>query len=93
MTRPRRRSPAPARTLLAFGAAWSPPWRLLRAGIEALASDEVRVQCVDVDEDPATAERYRVITVPTVLILVDGKERRRVTGAVSPAALKEMVSR
>lgn len=91
MARTRRPRTSTDRTLLAFGAAWCPPWRLLRAALDQLAADGVSVQVVDVDEDPAAAERHRVAVVPTVLVMAGGAERRRVTGAVSRDRLRELV--
>jgi thioredoxin-like negative regulator of GroEL len=76
---------------MAFGAAWSPPWRLLAAALADLAAEGVTVETIDVDADPAAAERHRITTVPTILVMAGGGERRRVTGAVSPAQLRQLV--
>ena len=82
--------------LLAFGAAWSVPWRLLRPVLDDLAGDplaECQVQPVDVDADPGLADRHRVVSVPT-FVIVDpaGNETRRVTGAVSPGELTALAT-
>lgn len=82
--------------LLAFGASWSVPWRLLSPVLDDLAGDplaECKVQVVDVDTDPGLADHHRVVSVPT-FVIVDptGNETRRVTGAVSPGELTALAT-
>lgn len=78
-------------SLVAFGAAWCAPWPLLHPVLEQIDADGVPVEFVDVDRDAAAAERYRVVTLPTLVVLRDGTERRRITGAVSAGELRGFV--
>lgn len=91
--RTRRKAPAPQWSLRAFGATWCPVWPLLRTELDKLTADGLKVDVVDVDDDPAAAEEHRIIVLPTILILRDGSERRRITGAVSRDELKAAVRR
>jgi thioredoxin 1 len=48
--------------------------------LDALAS-RIRVERINADEDPDTAARYDVLSLPTVVLLVDGEARGAVVGA------------
>lgn len=85
--------PAVESTLLVFTATWSPPSVLLGKTLDALEADGVTVTRVDVDADDVTAERFRVISVPTVVVLRGEQERRRFLGAVSATDLRDALRR
>ena len=60
-----------------------PPCRVLAPVISSLAdryAGSVTVCKVDVDRIPAIAQRYRVMAIPTVLIINNGKEVKRLVG-------------
>ena len=70
-------------TLVDFWAPWCGPCRTQTPIIEALAEkvDEgISVTKVNVDDAPQTAERYRVMSIPTLIILKDGEEVQRFVG-------------
>jgi thioredoxin len=69
--------------LLDLWATWCGPCRTIAPIIEELASElggSVRVSKLDVDENPATAERFGVRSIPTLLILKNGREVDRIVG-------------
>jgi thioredoxin len=75
------RSPLPV--LLDMWATWCGPCTILAPVIEELAVDlagRVRVGKLDVDENPATAARFGVRSIPTLLVLRDGRELDRIVG-------------
>jgi len=75
------RSPLPV--LLDMWATWCGPCKILAPVIEELAVDlagRVRVGKLDVDENPATAARFGVRSIPTLLVLRDGRELDRIVG-------------
>lgn len=80
-------------SLLAFGARWCAPWLLLQPALERLEQDGVTIRRVDVDEDEAAAERHRVISLPTLIVMRGGEERRRLLGAVSESDLRLYLKR
>jgi thioredoxin-like negative regulator of GroEL len=47
---------------------------------------------VDIEEEEATAARYAVDAVPTILVVEDGREVCRIDGRPSVAALREALS-
>ncbi len=69
--------------LLDLWAAWCGPCRLIAPTIEQLASElggRVLVGKLDVDANPQIASRFRVQSIPTLLILKDGREVDRLIG-------------
>jgi thioredoxin 1 len=71
--------------LVDFWAAWCGPCRALAPTIEELAKDyagKVFVGKLDVDENPLMAERFQVYSIPTVLVMKNGKEVERIVGCV-----------
>ena len=82
------KSPLPV--LLDFWAAWCGPCRMVAPVVEQLAkelSGKVRVGKIDVDANQRTAGRFRVQSIPTLLILKDGMEIDRIVGAASKEAI------
>ena len=74
----------PGRTVLvALGASWCGPCPLMNPGLRALAAqqrDRLRVAKLDVDDNPATADRYGVDTFPLCILFRDGAELARLDG-------------
>jgi thioredoxin 1 len=66
--------------LLEFWAPWCKPCKALEPVLEQLSA-RVPVDRVNADEDPDTAARYEVLSLPTVVLLVDGEPRGSVVGA------------
>ena len=77
--------------LVDFWATWCGPCRMLGPVLEQLAADrpDVTVAKVDVDEQRELAIQYRVMSVPTVIFLKDGKEVDRKIGVREPAEYTE----
>ena len=66
-----------------FWASWCGPCRALAPTIEELAKEyagKVLVGKLDVDENPTTAEKFQVFSIPTMILFKDGKEAERLVG-------------
>ena len=75
------RSPVPV--LLDLWAPWCAPCRVVAPVLEELAQEmagRVRVAKLNVDENPATARRFQVRSIRTLLVLKGGKEIDRIIG-------------
>lgn len=76
--------------LVDFWATWCPPCRMIAPVIENLAKElagKVRVGKLDVDQNQIIAGRFRVQSIPTLIIFKDGREAERIVGAQSREAI------
>jgi thioredoxin 1 len=82
--------------LVDFWAAWCAPCRMLAPTVEAIAekySGSARVVKLNVDENPATSQRYGIKGIPTLILFKNGKEEERVVGATSKEAISRMIDK
>jgi thioredoxin 1 len=79
-----------------FWANWCGPCRALAPTIAELAKEyagKVIVGKLDVDENPATAERFQVFSIPTMIVYKDGKEAERLVGLCSKSRITEALAK
>ncbi|MDQ6760521.1 MAG: thioredoxin [Acidobacteriota bacterium] len=75
---------SPLPVLLDMWAAWCGPCRSIAPVIEELSTElagRVRVAKLDVDQNPRTADRFQVRSIPALLVLKAGREVDRIVGA------------
>jgi thioredoxin 2 len=76
--------------LVDLWAPWCGPCRVVAPGVEQAARElagRLKAVKVNVDEAPRVAQRYGALSIPTLLILREGREIARQVGAVPPATL------
>ena len=80
--------------LVDFYADWCGPCKMM-APLVAQLSEESEGTCkvgkCNVDENPQTASMFRVMSIPTFVLFLDGKAVDTVVGAVSKTALQEKI--
>ena len=81
---------SPLPVLLDMWAAWCGPCRMVAPTIEQLAGElagRVMVGKMDVDANQRTAARFRVQSIPTLLIFKEGREAARIVGVQSKESI------
>jgi thioredoxin 1 len=82
--------------LVDFSATWCGPCKKLEPIVHEIASEydgRIKVVKVDVDRAQATAMKYGVLSVPTLLIFRDGAVKDQNVGLLSKKALADRVDR
>jgi len=80
--------------LVDFWATWCGPCRMLAPVIERLADrydGSVKVCKVDIDEEPSLAERFGVMSIPTVMVFKDGRQVAQTVGVQPEDAFVRMI--
>lgn len=78
-------------TVIDCWAAWCGPCRMITPIIDELAKDyagKVVFGKLNVDENPKTAMRFNIMSIPTLLIMKNGKEIDRIIGAVPKQSIE-----
>ena len=67
-----------------FWAEWCGPCKMIAPALEEIASEQtgkLTVAKLNVDDNPDTARRYDVMSIPTLLVFRDGQPVKRLVGA------------
>ncbi|MFZ4525607.1 MAG: thioredoxin [Chlorobium sp.] len=82
--------------LVDFWAAWCGPCKALAPTIEQLASDydgKAVIAKVDVDDNPATAAKYGIRSIPSLLIFKNGQVVDQMMGALPKSAIAKQLDK
>ncbi|MEZ6124470.1 MAG: thioredoxin [Planctomycetaceae bacterium] len=86
---------SPVPVLVDFYADWCGPCRMLAPTLDRLAeefSGKVRIVKVNVDSEPALANKYQVSSIPALVFIADGQVVGQSAGAASEAALRHVLN-
>ena len=80
--------------LVDFTAAWCPPCRMIEPILDQLAAEQedLTIMTVDVDESPAIAAAYGVMSMPTLMFFAAGEPVHRVIGARGLPAMRDALA-
>ncbi|MDD6126873.1 MAG: thioredoxin [Veillonellaceae bacterium] len=75
---------AQGKVLVDFWASWCGPCRMLSPIVDQVASEhtDVKVGKVNVDEQPKLAEKFQIMSIPTLLVFENGKLTNQSVGLV-----------
>ena len=79
-----------------FWAEWCGPCKMLTPIVENLAAEfegKVRIGKLNVDDNPQTAAKYGIVSIPSLLFVQQGKVVDQHTGLLPQAALKTKITK
>jgi len=81
--------------LVDFWAEWCGPCRMIAPALEEIAGqlgDKVKIVKLNVDENPNTAAKYGIMSIPTLMLFKNGEIASRQVGAVPKQKLHQWIS-
>jgi thioredoxin 1 len=85
---------APGLVMVDFWAVWCGPCQMVAPIVEELATEyagKLKVMKLNTDENPETAGRYQIMSIPTILFFKSGKLVEKVIGARPKRQFKEVI--
>ena len=79
--------------LLDFWAAWCGPCQMLSPVVDAIGEEreDIKVGKINVDAQQELAMQFRVVSIPTLVVMKDGEESERSVGVVSKDEILAML--
>ena len=81
--------------LVDFWAEWCGPCKMIAPILEEIAeeqADKLKIAKLNVDQAPQVAQRFGVMSIPTLILFNDGQPVKRLVGAKPKAALLDDLS-
>ena len=79
-----------------FWAEWCGPCRMIGPALEEISAslgEKVKIVKLNVDENPGTASKYGIMSIPTLMIFKNGEMSSRQVGAAPKQKLEQWVDR
>jgi len=81
--------------LVDFWAEWCGPCRMMNPILEEFAAahaGRIKVVKLNVDDNPEASQRFKVLSIPTMLVFQDGQVVKQMVGAMSKQRLEEALA-
>jgi thioredoxin 1 len=78
--------------VLKFSADWCGPCQALSTTLKGMDDLDTVIKEIDIDDQLDLAAIYNIRSVPTLVVLQDGVEVRRKTGALNKTQIKEFIN-
>ena len=81
--------------LVDFWAEWCGPCRMVAPVLEQIAAEnegKIRLAKLNVDDAPNVAQRFGIMSIPTMMVFLDGQPKKRIVGAKGKGQLLEDLS-
>jgi thioredoxin len=78
-----------------FWAEWCGPCKMIAPALEEIAGslgDKVKIVKLNVDESPATAQKYGIMSIPTLMMFKNGELASRQVGAAPKQKLEQWIT-
>ena len=78
-----------------FWAEWCGPCRMIAPALDEISgamADKVKIVKLNVDENPKTAAKFGIMSIPTLMVFKDGKEASRQVGAGPKQKLEQWIT-
>jgi thioredoxin 1 len=78
-----------------FWAEWCGPCKMIAPALEEIAGSlngKVKIVKLNVDENPATASKYGIMSIPTLMLFKNGELASRQIGAAPKAKLEQWIT-
>ena len=79
--------------LLDFWASWCGPCRMVGPILDEIAQEreDIKVCKINIDEEPELANEYQIMSIPSLMVVVDGKIANRIVGAKPKSQILELL--
>ncbi len=79
--------------LLDFWASWCGPCRMVSPVVDRIAEDrdDIKVGKINIDEQPELATQFEITSIPTLMIIKDGKVTNKAVGALPREAIEALI--
>lgn len=80
--------------LMDFWASWCGPCRMLSPVVDQISeeTDQIKVGKINVDEQPELARQFRVMSIPTLILMKNGKIVQQSVGVRPKSEILQMIA-